>query len=162
LLDGLKKYIKDISLISDVVTIEELLQKEFEKGEYSAFYLVNLGAVVEKFLQWYFFFSINCFSFLSNKIFLIFPGRSSCQEWNHFMVRSDILHHHRNYSFNLIAVKSNPDINIVRTLQFLGSGFDCASSAEFEEVLSVGAKPDKIIYANPAKGKGTTSYYRYF
>jgi ornithine decarboxylase len=52
------------------------------------------------------------------------------------------------------AVKANPDLNIVRTLHVLGSGFDCASKTEIEEVLLVGVPPQNIIYANPCKGKG--------
>lgn len=50
------------------------------------------------------------------------------------------------------AVKANPDINIVKTLFLLGVNFDCASKGEIEEVLSIGADPSQIIYANPAKG----------
>jgi len=50
------------------------------------------------------------------------------------------------------AVKSFPDVNVVRTLHLLGANFDCASKAEIELCLSVGAQPSDIIYANPAKG----------
>lgn len=50
------------------------------------------------------------------------------------------------------AVKSNPDINILRTLHILGVNFDCASKGEIEMVLNLGAEPQQIIYANPAKG----------
>jgi len=50
------------------------------------------------------------------------------------------------------AVKSNPDMNIIRTLMILGVNFDCASKGEIEQVLSLGAEPTQIIYANPAKG----------
>jgi len=49
-------------------------------------------------------------------------------------------------------VKSNPDMNIIRTLMILGVNFDCASKGEIEQVLSLGAEPTQIIYANPAKG----------
>jgi ornithine decarboxylase len=103
-----------IELISTVSTVEELLANELEKGQYSAFYLVNLGAVVEKFLQ-----------------------------WKKYMPRIHPMY----------AVKSNPDINIIRALHYLGTGFDCASQAELEEVRSIGAKAENIIYANPCKGK---------
>jgi ornithine decarboxylase len=103
-----------IELIGTVSTVEELLAKELEKGQYSAFYLVNLGAVVEKFLQ-----------------------------WKKYMPRVHPMY----------AVKSNPDINIIRALHYLGTGFDCASQAELEEVRSIGATADNIIYANPCKGK---------
>lgn len=50
------------------------------------------------------------------------------------------------------AIKSCPDINIVRILHLLGVNFDCASKGEIEMALSVGAKPSQIIFANPAKG----------
>jgi len=50
------------------------------------------------------------------------------------------------------AVKSFPDLNVVRALHVMGANFDCASRAEIELCLSVGAKPTDIIYANPAKG----------
>ncbi len=61
------------------------------------------------------------------------------------------------FFFFFAAVKSNPDINIVRALKFLGTGFDCASQAELEEVMSIGATPGEIIFANPCKGKGILS-----
>lgn len=53
------------------------------------------------------------------------------------------------------AIKSNPDMAIVRTLAMLGAGFDCASKQEIEQVLSIGVSPKRIIFANPTKGKGT-------
>lgn len=40
----------------------------------------------------------------------------------------------------------------------LGTGFDCASQAEIELVLSLGVDPSRIIYAQPCK---TKSYIRY-
>lgn len=49
------------------------------------------------------------------------------------------------------AVKSNPDIQIVKELIGLGSHFDCASQQEIKQVLELGSSPDKIIYANPCK-----------
>jgi len=51
-LEDAQKHNTSIKLISDASTIEGLLEEELKKGEHSAFYLVNLGAVVEKFLQW--------------------------------------------------------------------------------------------------------------
>jgi ornithine decarboxylase len=105
----------EIELIDHVSSVEELLERELKIGKFSAFYLVNLGACVEKYMQW------------TKLLPRVRP---------------------------MYAVKSNPDINIVRTLKFVGAGFDCASQAELEEVLSVGAHPDNdIIFANPCKGK---------
>jgi ornithine decarboxylase len=113
-LENAQTHNSSIRCISDPSTIENLLEEELQKGEHSAFYFVNLGAVVEKWLQW-------------SKLFpRIEP---------------------------FYAMKSNPDINIVKTLHFLGTGFDCASKAELDEAISVGVPPEKIIFANPCKGK---------
>ncbi|CAM1507923.1 Fc.00g047710.m01.CDS01 [Cosmosporella sp. VM-42] len=56
------------------------------------------------------------------------------------------------------AVKCNPDVQVIKLLAALGTGFDCASKGEIEEVLSLGLSPDRIIYAQPCK---TNSYVRY-
>jgi len=58
----------------------------------------------------------------------------------------------------LIAVKCNPDRQVIRLLGELGTGFDCASKAEIEQVLKAGIEPHRIIYAQPCK---TNSYVRY-
>lgn len=49
------------------------------------------------------------------------------------------------------AVKCNPNQAILRTLQRLGTGFDCASKDEIDRVIDMGVEPEKIIFANPAK-----------
>ncbi|KAF2198148.1 ornithine decarboxylase [Delitschia confertaspora ATCC 74209] len=56
------------------------------------------------------------------------------------------------------AVKCNPDPEVLRLLSALGTGFDCASKAEIEQVLKMGVDPSRIIYAQPCK---TKSYVRY-
>jgi len=56
------------------------------------------------------------------------------------------------------AVKCNPDPQVLRLLAALGTGFDCASKAEIEQVLNMGVDPSRIIYAQPCK---TKSYVRY-
>lgn len=56
------------------------------------------------------------------------------------------------------AVKCNPDPMVLQLLAGLGTGFDCASKAEIEQVLSIGVDPSRIIYAQPCK---TNSYVRY-
>lgn len=56
------------------------------------------------------------------------------------------------------AVKCNPDPTVLRLLAALGTGFDCASKTEIEQVLKLGVDPDRIIYAQPCK---TKSYLRY-
>ncbi|KAK4460685.1 putative ornithine decarboxylase [Cladorrhinum samala] len=56
------------------------------------------------------------------------------------------------------AVKCNPDPKLLQLLSALGTGFDCASKAEIEQVLNMGVDPSRIIYAQPCK---TKSYLRY-
>lgn len=56
------------------------------------------------------------------------------------------------------AVKCNPDPKVLGLLSALGTGFDCASKAEIEQVLGLGVEPSRIIYAQPCK---TNSYVRY-
>jgi ornithine decarboxylase len=58
----------------------------------------------------------------------------------------------------LLAVKCNPDPYVIRLLAALGTGFDCASKAEINQVLDLGGvSPSRIIYANPCKA---TSFIR--
>jgi len=47
---------------------------------------------------------------------------------------------------------------VLRLLAALGTGFDCASKAEIEQVLKLGVEPSRIIYAQPCK---TKSYVRF-
>ncbi|KAL8942522.1 MAG: hypothetical protein Q9216_001623 [Gyalolechia sp. 2 TL-2023] len=49
------------------------------------------------------------------------------------------------------AVKCNPDREVLRLLALLGTGFDCSSRKEMEMVLSLGVRPEQIIYAQPCK-----------
>lgn len=49
------------------------------------------------------------------------------------------------------AIKSNPDRNILKVLREFGTGFDCASQKEIEEVLALGVSSKNIIFANPVK-----------
>ncbi|KAK1835932.1 pyridoxal-dependent decarboxylase [Podospora conica] len=56
------------------------------------------------------------------------------------------------------AVKCNGDPKLLHMLAALGTGFDCASKNEIEQVLKMGVDPSRIIYAQPCK---TNSYVRY-
>ncbi|KAK6603485.1 ornithine decarboxylase [Botrytis cinerea] len=49
------------------------------------------------------------------------------------------------------AVKCNTNTVMLRILMQLGVGFDCASVEEMHTVLSLGADPGSIIFANPCK-----------
>jgi len=49
------------------------------------------------------------------------------------------------------AVKCNDDVAILREMVKLGMNYDCASKGEIQKMLSLGARPSSIIYANPCK-----------
>jgi ornithine decarboxylase len=49
------------------------------------------------------------------------------------------------------AVKCNNSDKVIQLLAALGTGFDCASKGEIEQVLSCGVSAERIIYANPCK-----------
>ena len=55
------------------------------------------------------------------------------------------------------AVKCNPDAVVVRCLNTIGTGYDCASIGEMQQILDLGVAPERIIYANPCKQKSTPS-----
>lgn len=56
------------------------------------------------------------------------------------------------------AVKCNTNLEVIKLLASLGTGFDCASKNEIETILKLGINSNKIIYANPCK---TNSFIRY-
>lgn len=58
------------------------------------------------------------------------------------------------------AVKCNNDPALLQSLASLGTGFDCASRAEIEQVLSLGVAPERIIFANPCKMKSHIEFAR--
>ena len=58
----------------------------------------------------------------------------------------------------MVAVKCNPDAEVLRLLAALGAGFDCASKAEIEQILKLGVSPSRIIYAQPCKTKSHVRY----
>jgi len=52
------------------------------------------------------------------------------------------------------AVKCSPDQVLIASLAMQGTNFDCASRKEIELVLSTGAQPERIVFANPVKSVG--------
>ncbi|XP_045715525.1 antizyme inhibitor 2-like [Phyllostomus hastatus] len=56
------------------------------------------------------------------------------------------------------AVKCNSSPWVLRVLAALGTGFDCASQVELEQVLGLGVAPSRIIYANPCKSISSLQY----
>nr|XP_053626414.1 uncharacterized protein LOC128684263 [Cherax quadricarinatus] len=61
--------------------------------------------------------------------------------WRQLLPRVDIFY----------AVKCNNEPVVLGLLTALGTGFDCASQSEMEQVLGLGAQSSRIIYANPYK-----------
>jgi ornithine decarboxylase len=49
------------------------------------------------------------------------------------------------------AVKCNPDKEFLRELRTAGCNFDCATQAEIQQVLSIGGKPENIVFSHPCK-----------
>jgi ornithine decarboxylase len=49
------------------------------------------------------------------------------------------------------AVKANPDVEVLRFLNSLGTGFEIASEGELQILASLGVEPERIITSNPMK-----------
>lgn len=49
------------------------------------------------------------------------------------------------------AVKANPDAEVLRFLDSLGTGFEIASEGELQILASLGVEPERIITSNPVK-----------
>eukprot|EP01121_Diplochlamys_sp_Union-15-3_P008578 TRINITY_DN228_c0_g1_i2.p1 TRINITY_DN228_c0_g1~~TRINITY_DN228_c0_g1_i2.p1 ORF type:complete len:412 (-),score=64.97 TRINITY_DN228_c0_g1_i2:70-1305(-) len=58
------------------------------------------------------------------------------------------------------AVKSNPDLEIVRELAALGTNFDCASMGEIKLLQSLGISTERILFAHPQKPPSHIAYAR--
>lgn len=56
------------------------------------------------------------------------------------------------------AVKANPDPRVVKVLAEEGSGFEIASIAELDLLMSLGVKASEVHYSNPVKSR---EYIRY-
>lgn len=58
------------------------------------------------------------------------------------------------------AIKANPSPCVIKTFMKLGAGFDVASAAEIDLVLSLGGRPNRMIYANPVKSTTDIAWAR--
>ncbi|OMO96403.1 Ornithine/DAP/Arg decarboxylase [Corchorus olitorius] len=56
------------------------------------------------------------------------------------------------------VVKCNPNPDFLKQMAALGAGFDCASRAEIESILSLGVSPDRIIFASTCKPEAHIKY----
>jgi len=106
-----------------------------EPGDEDAFFVADLGEVYRQHMRW----------------------KLNLPRVKPFYGKRPVLASQEIYLFYL-AVKCNPDPQVIRLLSELGTGFDCASKAEIEQVLKANIEPSRIIYAQPCK---TNSYVRY-
>jgi len=121
----------------DQLMRERILQATFEadmnEGETDkAFFLADLGKVYKQFTRWR-----RCLPEVE-------PFYGECQP-RHFLI------HRFRRLIDRSAVKCNPDPFVLRLLASLGTGFDCASQAEIQQVLDIAVDPSRIIFANPCK-----------
>lgn len=58
------------------------------------------------------------------------------------------------------AIKCNPSPIVLKIIESMGGGFDCASKQEIASVLSLGVDPQRIIFANPCKLVSHMKYAR--
>jgi ornithine decarboxylase len=56
------------------------------------------------------------------------------------------------------AVKSNPDPKVLQVLASEGAGFEIASTAELDLLISLGVDPVKVHYSNPVKARQYLKY----
>jgi ornithine decarboxylase len=56
------------------------------------------------------------------------------------------------------AVKANPDSRVVKVLADEGSGFEIASPAELDLLVSQGVAPSQVHYSNPVKARQNIEY----
>jgi len=56
------------------------------------------------------------------------------------------------------AVKANPDPRVIQVLAEEGAGFEIASIAELDLLISLGADPSKVHYSNPVKAREYIEY----
>lgn len=58
------------------------------------------------------------------------------------------------------AVKCNSEPGVLKLLNAMGTGFDCASKGEVEMMLKMGVHPSRIIFAHPTKRASDIRYAR--
>jgi ornithine decarboxylase len=56
------------------------------------------------------------------------------------------------------AVKANPDLRVLKVLVEEGAGFEIASIAELDLLLSLGVRAAEVFYSNPVKSRDSIAY----
>src|SRR4051812_11160671 len=56
------------------------------------------------------------------------------------------------------AVKANPDRRVLKVLAQEGVGFEIASTAELDLLMSIGVAPAEVFFSNPVKAREAIAY----
>ncbi|KAM4049232.1 ornithine decarboxylase-like [Anomaloglossus baeobatrachus] len=108
--------LSNVTIVEDGTSVPEFIKEKinsgFGEGDQDAFYVGDLGDVVDKHCRYH------------KELPRVKP---------------------------FYAVKCNNSKEVIQTLAILGAGFDCASKAEIDQVLSLGVPADDIVYANTCK-----------
>src|SRR5882757_2586103 len=56
------------------------------------------------------------------------------------------------------AVKANPDRRVLKVLAQEGCGFEIASTAELDLLISLGVNPAEVFFSNPVKSRESIAY----
>jgi ornithine decarboxylase len=56
------------------------------------------------------------------------------------------------------AVKANPDRRLLKVLAQEGAGFEIASTAELDQLLSLGVSPAEVFFSNPMRSRDADAY----
>src|SRR5436190_7101181 len=56
------------------------------------------------------------------------------------------------------AVKANPDRRVLKVLAQEGCGFEIASTAELDLLVSLGVNPAEVFFSNPMKSRESIAY----
>src|SRR5215212_4063851 len=56
------------------------------------------------------------------------------------------------------AVKANPDRRVLKVLAQEGAGFEIASTAELDLLISLGVPPTEVFFSNPVRSRESVAY----
>lgn len=122
---------QNVRILNDEIDVWNIVRDiARSEAEEDAFYICDLGNIVEKYGIW------------RKKLPRIQPFYGKNNKKNIFI----------RFPSNVFpAVKCNDNVTVLKVLATLGTGFDCASKTEINKVLSLNVNSERIIFANPAK-----------
>lgn len=117
--------------------IEIINDENQESEEDDAFFVADIGEIKRQHIRW---------KSLLPRIEPFYGNNNNSK-----FVRLMHAVHKSQLNHFLIAVKSNADPLVLKTLADLGAGFDCASKVEIQKVLEVDVDPSRIVFAQTTK-----------